>query len=259
MNLSRALWGLGIIIVIGVLAWGLSFLSSPGKHLLSGAPAADGSFEHTENGQFYHIDLKVPQKTPLWRFGNSAADAKARLAMEQVFLDAAAQFKKDGDVKNINLKDQPWMDGRQYEYAVSYAEFTSPHFVSYRFDIYEDTGGAHPNGFYRTFVFDKAGNEVLLPALFAPGADYVSKISAEARAQVSAELKNRLGPDAVSDPSIFGEGLAPKTENFQNFVLDEDTLRFFIPPYQAAAYAAGPFEVDIPLSDLAGMLAPDVP
>lgn len=177
--------------------------------------------------------------------------------MERAFIDAAEQFKKDGDVENVTLSEQPWMEGRRYEYAVSYAEFASPHFVSYRYDIYEDTGGAHPNGFYRTFVFDKEGREVPLQALFAPGADYLTKIAREARAQVEEEVEVRLGSDAI--PALFAEGLAPEANNFSNFVVDQDTLRFFLPPYQVAPYAAGPFQVDIPFSLFEGMLAPDVP
>ena len=257
MNLNRALWGLGAIIVVGLIAWGLTYLASPGKHLFSGVPADDGSFEHTDEGEYYRVSIKVPQKTPLWRFGNSAADTRARYAMEGALSAEKYRFKTDSGVEEVSLAEEPWMEGRRYEYAVSYAEFTSPHFVSYRYDIYVDTGGAHPNGYYRTFVFDREGNEVLLSALFTPGTDYLGRIAAEARTQVEAEVRVRLGGEAI--PALFLEGLSPTEDNFQNFVIDEDMLRFFLPPYQVAPYAAGPFQVDIPLSEFQGLLAPNVP
>ena len=257
MNAQRAGWGLSIVVVLGLIAWGLAYLASPGKHLLSGAPAADGSFEHTEEGEFYHISIKVPQKTPLWRLFSAEADMKARYAMERVFLEAVEQFKTESGVEEVNLEDEPWMEGRRYEYAASYAEFVSPGFASYRYDIYVDTGGAHPNGYYRTFVFDREGNEVELSALFAPGTPYLEAIAKEAHAQVEEELSVRLGSEAIS--TLFAEGLEPRAENFQNFVVDQDTLRFFLPPYQVAPYAAGPFEVDIPFSEFGDILASNVP
>jgi hypothetical protein len=127
------------------------------------------------------------------------------------------------------------------------------------FTIYEDTGGAHPNGFYRTFVFDEQGSAVKLSDLFLPaqagkpGSNYLQKISAAATAQVTKQLQEGLGQADVSG-DIFAEGLAPTVENFKNFVIDGDTLYIVIPPYQAAAYVAGSFDVRIPFGDLKNLL-----
>jgi hypothetical protein len=39
-------------------------------------------------------------------------------------------------------------------------------------------------------------------------------------------------------------------------VITPDALTFFFPPYQVAAYAAGPQTVSIPLAQLGALLAP---
>jgi hypothetical protein len=119
-----------------------------------------------------------------------------------------------------------------------------------------DTGGAHPNNFYKTLVFDLNGNTVALGDLFNPGSNYLDAISQIAQTQVAAQLEQRAGAGAAD--SIIADGLSAKEENFQNFVVDSDRIRIFIPPYQAAAYAAGSFEVQIPLADLEDILKPDV-
>ena len=45
-------------------------------------------------------------------------------------------------------------------------------------------------------------------------------------------------------------GLAPTVENYSTFAVDGDTLLIELPPYQVAAYAAGSFEVRVPLKDI---------
>jgi hypothetical protein len=119
-----------------------------------------------------------------------------------------------------------------------------------------DTGGAHPSNSYKTLVFDLKGNTVALGDLFQSGSNYLERIASSSKAQVRAQLKQRAGAEALD--TIIADGIAPKAENFENFVVDSDRIRIFIPPYQAAPYAAGAFEVQIPLADVKDILKPDV-
>ena len=120
--------------------------------------------------------------------------------------------------------------------------------MSYAYTVYADTLGAHPNGYFRTFVFDQAGNEIKIQDI-ATSSAIVQKIAAAATAQVTKQLQDGLGQKDVAD-AIFKEGLAPTPDNFQNFVIDGSDLLVLIPPYQVAPYVAGSFEVRIPLSQL---------
>ena len=49
-------------------------------------------------------------------------------------------------------------------------------------------------------------------------------------------------------------GTSPTPETLQFFYLDGGALHIIIPPYQAAAYAAGYFDISIPLSSLKDIL-----
>jgi hypothetical protein len=257
MTFRQKIWSLGILFGAAIVfALTASFVYPVKTHVLSGMPAADGAWEHSESGQYYTVDVKVPARMPLRTWFFSGADRKVRFAIEQFFVNQIQRFKTESGAETINITDNPWMEGRKYAYKVGYQEYASPHFVSYRFDIYEDTGGAHPNVYYKTFVFDRRSKEVPLSALFMPGSDYLTILSRKATASITEELQNRRG--GTHDP-LFAEGLAPKEDNFQNFVLDGETLRLFFPPYQVASYAAGTFEVSIPFSDLQDIIRPDIP
>jgi hypothetical protein len=144
-----------------------------------------------------------------------------------------------------------WSPGPLSVY-ISYETFQfSPDIISLNFTISTYTGGAHPNSYFRTFTFDLAGQRVLaLPDLFLPGVDVLSVIAPIAQQSLIAQLGD------MSDAATIALGAGPDPLNYQNFVLTPDALVFYFPPYQVAAYAAGPQMVSLPLADLRAILAP---
>jgi peptidoglycan-N-acetylglucosamine deacetylase len=122
--------------------------------------------------------------------------------------------------------------------------------ISIVYTISEYTGGAHPNSYFRTFTFNLTENELIeFDDLFIEGASPLETIAP----LVQADLTEQMGEFADAEWIERGTGEDPL--NYQNFALTEDELIFYFPPYQVAAYAAGTFEVRIPLSDLSGILA----
>ncbi len=122
--------------------------------------------------------------------------------------------------------------------------------VSLVFDISDYTGGAHPNAYYRTFTFDLAQEHILtLDDLFADTPNALAVISPI----VQQDLLTRLGD--MTDPTRIESGTGLVPENYQNFAITPDGLIFFFPPYQVAAYAAGPHEVHLPLAQISSVLA----
>ncbi|HEY0104475.1 MAG TPA: lysozyme inhibitor LprI family protein [Rhizomicrobium sp.] len=123
------------------------------------------------------------------------------------------------------------------------------------FTIYEDTGGAHPNGDYATFDFLLPGGaQVFLPEIIdgSRGLTRVSRL-------VAADLLRRIGSgaDALSDKDTIARGTAPVADNFKDFVWEPGRLHIYFPPYQVAAYAAGPQESILPLDRLREVIRPD--
>lgn len=216
-------------------------------HVLQGTTTAAGDYKYEEDAPYYRITALYPAKTPL----QADADRKARRAIEQSLADRIAEFKQNGNFDSLTQEDidiQGLGEDRKYALGMEYKETQGSGYVSYVYTIYEDTLGAHPNAYYSTLTFDKEGSEIALADLFKEGSEYLSRISAEVRAQIHTELSRRLSADPGD--SFFEEGVAPNDENFRNFHLEGDSLAFLFPPYQVAAYAAGAFQARIPLSTL---------
>jgi hypothetical protein len=256
-----------LIIVVAGIAWGTSRarpvlapvvpagVAGDSLHILSSTATTSGDYVHEEHTTYYDISAVFPAKTPLV-LSNVEADTKARTTIEQSLAKTIADYKTNLGEFDATMQDFIKSRGVPLALDITYTQYTSPAYVSYEFDIYDDSGGAHPNTYFSTFVFDKQGSVVALADLFVPQSKYLTRIADESKKQITAELNKRLGADGQSGVTadIFAEGYAPKAENFSSFVIDGDTLVVFFPPYQVAAYAAGNFEVRIPLATLADIL-----
>lgn len=123
-------------------------------------------------------------------------------------------------------------------------------YTSVLFTVYEFTGGAHGNTTFQTFIFDHANKRVM--GLYELFTDPPAALEAIAPI-VRDDLRARLGE--MTDEDWLNEGTAPVDANYQNAVLTPDALVFYFPPYQVAAYAAGTFDVAVPLTAIEDYLA----
>ncbi len=261
MNIKQTLGVVVFLIVIAALAAGLSFFSkAPSESVARTSPilkasiTTEGQYEYIENKDYYTVDVSFPAEVPL----SASASAKAELTMEQALADAIAQFKADGRFDSLTAEDiqiQGLGPNRKYAYGATYEMHQGSSTVSYVFTVYADTLGAHPNTFYRTFTFDPQGNELSLADLFKPGSDYLQKLSKLAYAGVVQQLRDKMEVDP-QDPMLetVRIGTSPTPESLQFFYIDGTTFGLLFPPYQVAAYAAGSFDVKIPLSTLSDIL-----
>ncbi|OGC87715.1 hypothetical protein A3D70_02235 [Candidatus Adlerbacteria bacterium RIFCSPHIGHO2_02_FULL_54_18] len=253
MSIKQLLAALSVLAALVLAFWFLR-VQPPATPPLSDTPVLmgtstpEGDYYYVENAPYYTIDAYYPSRTAL----EGSADIKARHTIEQRLADRIAEFKQNSNFDALTAEDikiQGLGGDRKYALALEYKAYASPSYASYRYAIYEDTLGAHPNGYYLTFVFDKEGNEVQLSQVLGSNPNWLEELSLLVSNNVTAQLKARTGTDDLSG-AVFAEGLSPKVQNFENFVVDGDTLAIFIPPYQVAAYAVGAFEVRIPLADL---------
>jgi hypothetical protein len=256
---------LGVLAVLAAIAGVLTLGTKPAGVLehsttspvLHGTATSTGDFEYMEQAPGYTIDVVYPSSTGL----AADADLRARTAMEagladtiQVFKNDAAQMLTSEEIARLAEA------GREYAFSMTYKAYRGQGTVSYKFDVYQDTGGAHPNGFFKTFVFDSSGRAILLGDLFVSTstnsrADWINQLSGAASVQVRNELGRRM--EQEPGDAFFDEGTAPKEENFQDFIIDGNDLVILFPPYQVAAYAAGTFEARIPFETLKGILKPE--
>jgi hypothetical protein len=143
--------------------------------------------------------------------------------------------------------------GLNYSLELDYAvQLLSVDKISVVLSGSEYTGGAHPSYVVQTFNFD-VGNNVFLNFndLFLPASNYLQTISNKAIAELS--TRN------ISDENWLAEGAGPAGTNFEFFYLTSDSLVIIFLPYQVAPYAMGEQEVEIPYTELAGLLRITLP
>ncbi len=114
------------------------------------------------------------------------------------------------------------------------------------------TCGAH--GGYEAYSYNydlKSGRELKLADLFKPGVAFLQILSKDSKA----DLKKREG---LFEESLK-EGIAPKAENFQTWVVTRHGVVIVIEPYRVGPWVAGPQFVTIPFPELKSIIRPDGP
>jgi hypothetical protein len=111
-----------------------------------------------------------------------------------------------------------------------------------------DTGEDNPRIAFRSFTFDLAANQLLnFEDLFVEGSDPLAVITPLARDAIMVE---RFGMSTSGEVDPGTDDL----NDFRNFALTDTYLILFFEPGQVALAYAGAIEVQIPLSDLEGIL-----
>lgn len=203
-----------------------------------------------EDAAYYEIDAAYPTATPLTAI-SAEADAAAVAAMKSFTVQAIAEFKANGNFSNLSPDDVQLLrlDQRKYSLGMTYETKTGPRTITYIYIRIADTGGAHPNSFYKTFTFDTVtGEEVTLGDLFLPGSGYLDRLSSIARADLPTVI------DEYADAGFIEEGTSPSAESFQNFYLEGSTLVLLFPPYQVGPYSLGTVRLPIELARLTSIL-----
>lgn len=135
-----------------------------------------------------------------------------------------------------------------YDMSATYV-ITAPseRYLSIVWIILSFTGGAHGNMDIATFTYDTVtAKQIDIYDIFF-NLDHALELVSRYSARV---LEEKLGDMLVHD--MLREGTRPDVENFSNFALTPNGIRFYFSPYQVAPWAAGMNTVDIPLNDLAG-------
>lgn len=164
--------------------------------------------------QYYRYALPVT--------GQAQADALLRAHLDERRKEVADLLRSTGVGRgriraNIDL--------------ITYKAYAAgPRLLSLIFEEYRDTGGAHGNYAYATFVLDlKSGQRLELGDLFTDQPAALSVLSEMAARRLNLALGG----------APFPEGYAPKAENYQAFVLDGADIVVTFPPYQVASFAEG--------------------
>lgn len=248
--------GIGIWWFFGRTGASVSLINGPETATTTPSEATMAHIE--ENAAYYDIHAHYPSTAPLP--GNTGAEGVAE--MKTFVQNTILRFKESGNFANLTAEDikiQGLGPDRKYALDINYEVYKGGRSISYVYLIEADTLGAHPNTYYRTFTYDtRTGASLALDDLFAPGAPYLDRLSAQTRA----DLPNLLGGGSAGDPPVEGSdafpeitaGTQPEEDSFQNFAIDGTMLRIIFPPYQVGPYSLGTVVDPIPLSTFASIL-----
>ena len=155
-------------------------------------------------------------------------------------------------------KDDPAAD--RYAYARTMRlVYASPRFVSAHVDAYEDTGGAHPNGFTANVNVDmRLGRELgFADLLDKPAAEKVVGLCTD---QVRRQKIDR-GETAedIGDLAGLRKSVGEATGNLKVWRFGADAATIDYDPYSVGAYAKGAFSCTLPYATLRKLAKPDFP
>jgi len=141
----------------------------------------------------------------------------------------------------------------KYEMIVQYKTRTAAHgrLISVKLHTMVYSGGAHPNNWPETWVFDLTdGHRLTLAYVFGNVNEALIAIAPGVRESLRASLGEMVLDDMLLP------GTMPTQENFRDFIITDTGLTFFFAPYQVAPYAAGEQAVAVPWEQCRPFLAP---
>jgi len=202
--------------------------------------------------------LKVSYPKVFTTEGNPAF-AKINQFIQQQLLDYANNDGKKpnslDEMANLFIgdyqKEPNAPSGWELERTVEIA-FNSPTLITLLYTEDGNTGGAHPFGGERYFIFDaKTGEQLALSRLLTP--DYDSALN------IAGEKAFRLSHELADNANLKDEGFTFANNVFtlnNNVGVLKDGLVFNFNEYEVAPYAMGPSEFTIPYEDIRGLIPP---
>lgn len=240
-----------ILIVLGLVVWYMIAVPAP-THTFGTppTPVASEPAKVSEDATYYTVDATYPTSTSLEGAANQAAVASMKSFVEQEI----AKFKDNGNFASLTKDDVQMLglDERKYALGIEYKMYESASTLSYVFQMYTDTGGAHPNTYYRTFTFNKESGDALeLGDVFVSNAPYLETLSTQARNTLPGMIATMESVSVSEvDTEYIKSGTLPEEDSFQNFYFEGTNLVLLFPPYQIGPYVLGMITLPIATNEL---------
>lgn len=245
-----------VLVILALLGWYMMSVPAPvhAPTTPSSPVAATEPVKIADTGAYYTVDATYPRTTALTASAGAQADQTAVATMKAYVEAQIGQFKKDGNFDNLTAEDVKMMrlDERKYALGIEYKTYESPSTISYVYQLFTDTLGAHPNTTYHTFTFNKkTGATLALADIFVAKAPYLQTLSEKSRAVLPGNIA-RMEEVSVAEVNtdFIYSGTKPEKEAFQNFYFEDHNLVLLFPPYQVGPYVLGMVTLPLPTSEL---------
>jgi len=171
--------------------------------------------------------------------------------VETFVQDYVTVFKENADSYDWAMEDLEISTGEKFDVTYYlHANYDKGRFdekyLSFVLKAEYYSGGAHGGRDFFSFAYDVENKkEIKLGDLFPDQSNYLNDISQYCFDDLKKQMTEKSGDEWVDEEWLI-DGVSPDEENFQAFVFNEDSIAFYFPPYQVAAYAYGDFMVVFP-------------
>ena len=200
---------------------------------------------------------KVEESTDLYEFEYSYPAEAGRIPALKAWLDgerdkARKQLIEEATVGRAEAKESGF-EYHAYALGRAWEKVTeTPRFLSLSAQIYDYSGGAHPNHGTDSLLFDKQAGTRLEPLdLFESKAAFDAVIRQPFCALLDKERAKRRGEPVVRDQGMFDDCIKPSEQtvivgssNGRTF----DKVGVLVGPYAAGSYAEGNYEFTLPVT-----------
>lgn len=154
------------------------------------------------------------------------------------------------DIEEYNkTKEKDWPD-MNYEFDAGYTLSTSSEYIAYVYEIYNYTGGAHGSDTFSPYIINKKTgkkveslNEIYNQNIYKFLQDYC-------RSDLKKQFKDTEGLSDMMSDDMFTSGTEGIMDNYSTFWFEGDNIIIHFGQYQIAPYAAGQFNVKVPLTQV---------
>ena len=210
----------------------------------SAAASGGGASKVEESTDLYEFDYSYPAEAGRIAGLKTWLDAEREKSRKQLIEDATAGR---AEAKDSGFEYHAYASGRAWDKVTE-----TPRFLSLSAQIYDYTGGAHPNHGYDSLLFDKQAGARLAPlALFASNAAFDAVIQKPFCALLDKERAKRRGEPVVGDGSMFNDCIKPSEQTVilgSSNGLTFDKVGVLVGPYAAGSYAEGDYEFTLPVT-----------
>lgn len=142
-----------------------------------------------------------------------------------------------------NFKKENENNFKQSILTIKYDTYEYGDYISFLFTNVIDTGGAHPNTFLSSIVYNlKREEEIDISYLVNKNKDFLNFLSDFSYNKLK-ENENIVQSNTMN---MLKEGTTGNKVNFKTFVFSEEGAKFFFERYQVAPYYLGEFSVTLP-------------
>ncbi len=203
-----------------------------------------------DENEGYSYDLKYP----VFRGGDAKVRERINRAIEEYMQENLAEFVEDYETVDHEYDPEPWFLSVDYSVSRDDDAFVS---VLMQGSVY--TGGAHPNSFFKSFLFnlEEGGSLMEVDDVFNPMASSINLKTGSRQnylQYLSSEAVSELTMRDISDEDWILDGAGPQKDNYNTFYLTDEQIVFIFGAYQVAPYAVGPQEIGFSYDELAAYL-----